>query len=84
MGRPIIASNIGSTPEYILDNETCKMFNPNNIDELVDAIVWALKITEEERSEISQKLSTNVRLNFSKSVIPQRIVNIYNYVLGLK
>ncbi len=84
LGRPIIASNIGSTPEYILDNETCKMFNPNNIDELVDAIVWALKITEEERSEISQKLSTNVRLNFSKSVIPQRIVNIYNYVLGLK
>ena len=60
------------------------MFNPNNIDELVDAIVWALKITEEERAEISQKLSTNVRLNFSKSVIPQRIVNIYNYVLGLK
>ena len=50
LGRPIIASNVGATPEYILDDTTCKMFDPKNVDELVDAIVWSLKISEEERS----------------------------------
>lgn len=84
LGRPIIASNVGSTPEYVFDDTTCKMFDPKNVDELVDAIVWSLKITEEERAEISQKLSTNVRLNFAKNTIPQKIVNIYKYTLGLK
>ena len=84
LGRPIIASNVGSTPEYILDDTTCRMFDPKNIDELVDAIVWSLKISEEERAGISQKLSTHVRLNFAKNTIPQKIVNIYKYTLGLK
>ena len=84
LGRPIIASNIGSTPEYILDDNTCKTFNPKNVDELVEAIMWSLRITEDERAEISQKLSANVRLNFSKEIIPQRIVSIYGYVLGEK
>ena len=84
LGRPIIASNVGSTPEYVLDDTTCKMFDPKNLDEFIDAIVWSLKITEEERAEISQKLSTNVRLNFAKNTVPQKIVNIYKYMLGLK
>ena len=84
LGRPIIASNIGSTPEYILDDTTCKTFNPNNVNELVDALMWSFRITEEERAEISQKLSTNVRLNFSREIIPQRVVSIYGYVLGEK
>ena len=81
LGRPIVASNIGSTPEYILDTETCKTYEPKNIDELVNAILWSMEISEKEREEISKKLSTNVRLNFSKSLLPQKIANIYEYVL---
>lgn len=82
LGRPIIASNIGATPEYVLDNQTARLFDVNNVNELIDAIVWSMKITEEERNEISQKLSTNVRLNFSKTLLPQRVVDIYNYILN--
>ncbi len=84
LGKLIIASKIGATPEYILDNETCLTFDPKNVDELVDAIVASIKITEEERAEISKKLSTNIRLNFSKNIVPQKIVNIYNYILEKK
>ncbi len=84
LGRPIIASNIGAAREYILDEETAKMFDTKNIDELVNAIVWSMNISEEERTLISQKLSTNARLNFSKNNLPQRIVNIYKYILNNK
>lgn len=84
LGRPIIASMIGATSEYILDNETCLTFDPQNIDELVSAILNSMKITEEERAEISQKLSTHVRLNFSKNNIPQKAVNVYKYFLEKK
>lgn len=82
LGRPIIASNVGATPEYIFDETTCKIFDTKNLESLVDAIVWSMKITEEERTEISQKLSTNVRLNFAKNTVPQKIVNIYKCLLG--
>lgn len=81
LGRPIIASMIGATSEYILDDEVCLTFNPQNVDELVSAILNSMKITEEERTEISKKLSTNIRLNFSKNNIPPKVVNIYKYVL---
>ena len=81
LGRPIVASNIGSTPEYILDTETCKTYDPKNIDEFVNAILWSMEISEKQREEISKKLSANVRLNFSKNLIPQKIANIYEYVL---
>ncbi|MBD5405344.1 glycosyltransferase family 4 protein [bacterium] len=84
LGRPIIASNIGSTPEYILDNETCKTYDPKNIDELVNAILWSMEIDETKREEISKKLSANIRLNFSKNLLPQKIGNIYDYVLERK
>ena len=84
LGRPIIASNIGSTPEYILDNETCKTYDPKNIDELVNAILWSMEIDENKREEISKKLSANIRLNFSKNLLPQKIGNIYDYVLERK
>ena len=84
LGRPIIASNIGSTPEYILDEQTCQLFNPKNVDELVEKIVWAINIKEDERNEISQKLSTNVRLNFSKNILPTKTAEIYEYVLKNK
>ncbi|MGN0929597.1 MAG: glycosyltransferase family 4 protein [Alphaproteobacteria bacterium] len=84
IGRPIIASNIGSTPEYILDDDTCKTYDPKNIDELVNAILWSMEMSEEKREEISKKLSANVRLNFSKNLLPQKIGNIYDYVLERK
>ena len=67
-----------------MDNKTCLTFDPQNIDELVGAILSSMKITEEERAEISQKLSTNVRLNFSKNNIPQKVVNIYKHILEEK
>ncbi len=84
LGRPIIASNIGSTPEYILDSDTCKTYDPKNIDELVNAILWSMEIDENKREEISKKLSANIRLNFSKNLLPQKIGNIYDYVLERK
>ncbi len=84
LGRPIIASNIGSTPEYILDDECCKMYDPKNIDELVKAILWSMEIDENKREEISKKLSANARLNFSKNLLPQKVGNIYDYVLENK
>ncbi|MBD5398528.1 glycosyltransferase family 4 protein [bacterium] len=84
IGRPIIASNIGSTSEYILDNDTCKTYDPRNIDELVKAILWSMEINEDKREEISKKLSANIRLNFSKNLLPQKIGSIYDYVLEKK
>ena len=67
-----------------MDEQTCQLFNPKNVDELVEKIVWAINIKENERNEISQKLSTNVRLNFSKNILPTKTAEIYEYVLKNK
>ncbi len=81
LGRPIIASNIGATGEYILDDETCKMYDYKNIDQLTQYILWSMQLDEAKREEISKKLSANVRLNFSKNLLPQKVGNIYDFVL---
>ncbi|MDR2098573.1 MAG: glycosyltransferase [Rickettsiales bacterium] len=81
LGRPIIASNIGSTPEYILDDVSCRMYEPKNADDLAAAILWAMDLDEAKRADISHKLASNIRLNFSRGTLPAKIGNIYNYIL---
>jgi glycosyltransferase involved in cell wall biosynthesis len=81
LGRPIIASNVGATPEYILDDESCRMYAPRNADELAKAMLWAMDIGKEKRANISARLASNIRLNFSRGLMPSKIGNIYDYVL---
>lgn len=82
LGRPIITSEIGAAPEYVLDDEGCRMFAPRDAAALTRALVWAMDLSKEKRAKISARLASNVRLNFSRGTIPAKIGNIYDYVLG--
>jgi glycosyltransferase involved in cell wall biosynthesis len=82
LGRPIITSDIGAAPEYVLDDEGCRIFEPRDAEALKDALVWAMDLSKEMRARISARLASNVRLNFSRGAIPAKIGNIYDYVLN--
>jgi glycosyltransferase involved in cell wall biosynthesis len=84
LGRPIIASDIGASPEYMLDEESCRAFAPRDAEGLRDALLWAMDLSKEKRAKISARLASNVRLNFSRSTVPAKIGNIYDYVLDGK
>ena len=82
LGRQIIGVDIGATKEYILNNQTCKLFDLSKPDDLLKHILWCMNISKEDRKNISTQLSTNIRLNFSKETMPDRIINIYNYIFN--
>ena len=82
LGRQIIGVDIGATEEYILNNQTCKLFDLSKPDDLLKHILWCMNISKEDRKNISTQLSTNIRLNFSKETMPDRIINIYNYIFN--
>ncbi len=81
LGRPIIATDTGSTKEYIFNEEICKLIKSNDSEKFIKELLNTIKLTKDERFAISQKLSTYIRLNFSKNYIPEKIITIYNCVL---
>lgn len=54
LGKPIIASNIGGMENYIKDNKTGLLFEPNNTKDLKEKIIYFL-----ENPEIRDKFSEN-------------------------
>jgi len=54
MGKPTVASAVGGMENYIKDNETGILFEPDNLDELTEKIIYLL-----ENPKIRNKISEN-------------------------
>ncbi|MDU1567704.1 glycosyltransferase family 4 protein [Clostridium tertium] len=74
--KPVIATNIGSFPEVIIDKETGLLVEKDNYNELKDAI---LSLIHDDK--IMKKMGIDgkryIRNNFSWDVITDEIENIY-------
>lgn len=55
MQKPVIASSVGSLPEFIIDNETGFLVPPADVNALAGAIKRMLSLTYEERETMGRK-----------------------------
>tara|TARA_Y100001960_G_scaffold240956_1_gene254551 strand:+ start:1514 stop:2695 length:1182 start_codon:yes stop_codon:yes gene_type:complete len=81
MGRPIIASDHGAAREIITHGETGWLVTPNNANELADVLRDALVIDSKARNLIAKRAIENVRQNFTKDLLRQRTMAVYQEVL---
>ncbi|MDR1694657.1 MAG: glycosyltransferase family 4 protein [Lactobacillaceae bacterium] len=81
MGKIVLASNIGGSLENLIDGVSGKLFESNNPDSLAEAIDWALSLSNEERKKISNAAIENVRNNFTKQIMCDKTIAVYNEVL---
>lgn len=82
MGRVVVASNIGGSKETVIDGVTGKLFESNNADDLAKAILWALHLSSAEREKIGAAAIKNVKEHFTKQIMCDKTIEVYNEVMN--
>ena len=82
MGRPIVATQIGSTPDLVLNGETGWLVPPANPQALAGALDTALKLNDHGRSIMALKGRMFIERTFSLDIARARMLDIYGSVLS--
>ena len=83
MGKIVIASNIGGSLENTIDNVSGMLFESNNADALAAALDRALAMPEEEKRKMSAAAIKNVKDNFTKQIMCDKTIAVYNELMNM-
>ena len=84
MGRIVIASDIGGSKETVIDGATGKLFKSGDADDLANAIKWALSLSTEEREKIGAEAVKNVKEHFTKQIMCDKTISVYEEIINQK
>lgn len=84
MGKIVIASNIGGSLENTIDGVTGKLFKSGDAQDLADSIDWALGLSEAEKNKIGQAAIKNVKDHFTKKIMCDKTIAVYNELINMK
>ena len=84
MGKIVVASNIGGSLDSISDGVTGKLYQYDNPQALADALDWALSLSMSEKKKISAAAQKNVRENFTKEIMCDKTIKVYEELLAEK
>lgn len=77
-GKPVIASNIGSLPELVVDGYNGYLFNPYKVEDLVEKI--RRFENEEKVIEMGKKSKQHLKEIFSSEKHYKVLINVFNNV----
>lgn len=84
MGKIVIASNIGGSLENTVDGVTGKLFKSGDAQDLADTIDWALSLPKAEKEKIGQAAIRNVKDHFTKQIMCDKTIAVYNELMNMK
>jgi len=84
MGRIVVASDIGGSKETVIDGVTGKLFKSGDVDDLAAAIKWALSLSKEEREKIGANAIKNVKEHFTKQIMCDKTISVYEEIVNQK
>jgi glycosyltransferase involved in cell wall biosynthesis len=82
MGRPIIATDHGAARETVTHGENGWLVTPNDASALVNVMREALSIDTETRDIIARRGIANVRENYTKDLMGERTMTVYQEILS--
>ena len=76
-GLPCLCSSIGGIPEFVEENKTGWMFNPNSEDELFEKLEMVMALPQTELHRIGANARDYVLQNFSEKKYVTELENLY-------
>jgi glycosyltransferase involved in cell wall biosynthesis len=76
-GRPVIASNIGSLPELVVDGKTGLLFEPGDSKDLADKIIYLIQ-NPDVGLELGRNAAEKVKRENDQEIHYEKIMNVYN------
>lgn len=77
LGTPVIASNIGSLPEIVIDEYNGLLFKPNDSDDLAEKII-KLILDQDKAEQLGENAYNFVMQNHSADIHYQKLMEVYN------
>ena len=84
MGRVVVASDIGGSKETVIDGVTGKLFKSGDADDLANAIKWALSLSKEDKDKIGANAVKNVKEHFTKQIMCDKTISVYEELINQK
>ena len=84
MGRIVIASNIGGSKETVIDGVTGRLFESGNPDSLAKAVRWGLSLSTAEKEKIGAAAIKNVKEHFTKQIMCDKTIKVYEELMNEK
>ena len=84
MGKIVNASNIGGSLENTIDGVTGKLFKSGDADDLAASIDWALTLPKAEKEKIGRAAIKNVKEHFTKQIMCDKTIAVYNELMNMK
>ena len=84
MGRVVVASDIGGSKETVIDGVTGKLFKSGDADDLANAIGWALSLSKEDKDKIGANAIKNVKEHFTKQIMCDKTISVYEELINQK
>ena len=81
MKKPIISTKIGGALETVIDGKSGFLVEPNNINEMSEAISKLLELSQNETVRMGEVGRKNVVENFSNQKMINQTLNIYRNLL---
>jgi glycosyltransferase involved in cell wall biosynthesis len=81
-GRLLIASDIGGIPEIVGGLPGVKLVSPGDVDELSNALEWALSMSHDEAVELGLKNRENILGRFDKRKSVNELIKVFEKIVG--
>jgi len=81
MGRPVIATNHGASPETVLPGRTGWLTPPADVEALAEALDSCLSLDADERAAMARRGMAHVRAYFTKETMCARTLELYAELL---
>jgi glycosyltransferase involved in cell wall biosynthesis len=79
-GKPVVVTNVGGLPEYVLHDVTGKVVPPRDHSALADAIVQLL-LNKDKRTQMSRAISQLSQGTLNWRTIAETTVNVYQEIV---
>lgn len=79
----IVATNVGGVPELVTNDESAILVPPANSESLAQSMIELL-INRSRASQLADAAFAKVRLAYSTTKYDERLLNIYNRLMGKK
>lgn len=80
VGKPVIATRVGGIPEIVKHKENGLLVEPNNVDELVAAILYMLN-NKEEAKDMGKEGAKIISEKFRSETVADTLERIYEEVI---
>lgn len=84
MGRIVVASDIGGSKETVIDGVTGRLYKYDSAEDLAEKLRWALHLSNVEREKIGEAAIKNVKEHFTKQIMCDKTISVYEEILNSK